>query len=350
MGAAMSERQRLDKGRGSVDLGSVLDSDSERMREALGKLRAVAPTRTTVLLGGETGTGKGVLARAIHELSQRRGGPFVAVHCGAIPETLLESELFGHERGAFTGAVRRKPGRFEIANGGTLFLDEVGTISPAMQIKLLQVLQEWQFQRVGGEQVIEADVRIVAASNVDLSGLVDEGRFRLDLFYRLSVFPIEVPPLRERIEDLPRLVAALLERLTEIHGGRIQGVEREVLHAFAGYAWPGNVRELENLLERACILEGSDVLGPASFPAELFTVTRATTAVPVDTRQTLAEARKLAADAAERAYLTELLARYAGRVGRTAEAAGITPRQLHKLMTKHSLHKEQFRSPRRPED
>jgi DNA-binding NtrC family response regulator len=190
-----------------------IQTRSPVMRDVFNKVRSVATTRSTVLLIGETGTGKGELAKLLHRHSNRRDAQFIGVHCGAIPDTLLESELFGHEKGAFTGAVRRKLGKFEIANGGTIFLDEVGTVTPSAQIKLLQVLQDRSFQRVGGEATIEVDVRIIAASNMDLKKMCDEGQFRKDLYYRLNVFPIEVPPLRERIEDIPHLAEVFLEKM-----------------------------------------------------------------------------------------------------------------------------------------
>lgn len=326
-------------------LGGVLESDNPRMRELLSRVRAVAPTRTTVLLTGETGTGKDVLARLIHALSQRKDRPFVAVHCAAIPDALIESELFGHERGAFTGADRQKLGRFEIAQGGTLFLDEVSTIPLPSQVKLLQVLQDRAFSRLGGERTIRADLRIIAATNEDLEAVVEQGRFRRDLLYRLSVFPLEVPALRDRVEDLPRLARALLERLARADGVEPHELEPEVLEAFASYAWPGNIRELKNLLERARILEAGPVLTRSSFPPEIFAASGVVTVLPVDTRHGLVEVRRRAANSAERAYLVELLTIHEGRVGRTAEAAGITTRQLHNLMTKHGLRKEHFRRP-----
>jgi DNA-binding NtrC family response regulator len=316
----------------------------DAMRVVHERIRSVAPTSSTVLLTGETGTGKGVLAREIHHSSSRRHGPFVAVHCGAIPEPLLESELFGHEKGAFTGAVRRKTGRFEAARGGTLFLDEIGTVSPATQIKLLQVLQDRVFQRVGGNADIEADVRIIAATNADLDAMVTSGEFRRDLYYRLRVFPIEVPPLRQRLEDLPDLIASILAKLSRRHGLDVDSVEPAVLESFRHYSWPGNIRELENLLERACILEEGPVLSASSFPDDVSpTAEGPTAALPLDPRRTLAEVRQAAIDAAERAYLTELLTLHEGRIAKVAEVAGITPRQLHKLMLKHQLRKEDYR-------
>jgi DNA-binding NtrC family response regulator len=275
--------------------------------------------------------------------STRAERQFISVHCGAIPDTLLESELFGHERGAFTGAERRKLGKFEIANGGTLFLDEIATITPAMQVKLLNVLQERSIQRVGGERSIEVDVRILAATNMDLAQLAADGRFRKDLLYRLNVFPIEVPALRNRREDIPMLVERFLDRLQRFYLKDISGVHPAVMEAFSTYSWPGNVRELENLLERAYILETTDQLGPGNFPQEMFGQASHMQDTPLPSTGTLADIRRHAVEEAERRYLHRQLEANHGRIGATAAAAGISPRQLHKLMAKYGLKKEDFR-------
>lgn len=307
------------------------------------KVLSVAPTKSTVLLTGETGTGKGLVAKFIHLNSQRKNSQFISMHCGAIPDTLLESELFGHEKGAFTGADRRKLGKFEIANGGTIFLDEVGTVTPSAQIKLLRVLQDRTFQRIGGEIDMETDVRIISATNTDLKKLCNDGLFRSDLYYRLSVFPIEIPPLRERREDIPLLVKFFLKRMNTFYSKEIYEIHPKVLKAFEQYSWPGNIRELENLIERAYILETSSVLTPESFPRELFTSEQARTQVPLDTSLTLAEVRRRGIENIEKHYLRELLALTKGKIRKTAEAAGITTRQLNKLMNKYGLQKEDFK-------
>jgi DNA-binding NtrC family response regulator len=235
---------------------------SPLMRQVYEKRESVAPTKATVLLTGDTGTGKSLVAKLLHMHSKRAEGPFIPVHCGSIPETLVESELFGHEKGAFTGAERRKLGKFEIADKGTIFLDEIGTISPNAQIKLLQVLQESSFSRVGGEKTIQVDVRVVAASNEDLQTRIEQDKFRKDLFFRLNVFSLEIPPLKERREDIPFLLDGILGQLNRTYGKAISEVDGEVLQAFQSYNWPGNIRELENLLERAYILEKTgDCLG-----------------------------------------------------------------------------------------
>lgn len=325
------------------DALEVIHTKNPAMRAVFESIRLVAPTKSTVLLSGETGTGKGILAKLIHCHSNRKEVQFISVHCGAIPDTLLESELFGHEKGAFTGAVRRKLGKFELAHGGTIFLDEIGTISPSAQIKLLQVLQDRTFERVGGEETLEADVRIIAASNVDLKRLVEEGLFRQDLYYRLNVFPIALPPLRDRTEDIPQLVEVFLKNLNRFNQKDIHYVHPQVMDAFRRYPWPGNIRELENLVERAYILETSSMLTPESFPAELFATAPLPSRTPVNTELTLGEARRLAVEAVEKQYLKELLSAHRGRIDRTAAAAGVTTRQIHKLLVRHVIRKEDFK-------
>jgi DNA-binding NtrC family response regulator len=324
---------------------SILRTYSPAMKEIFKKIHAVAQTESTVLLTGETGTGKGVIANLIHRLSKRSKNQFIILHCGAIPETLLESELFGHEKGAFTGAVQRKLGKFQIANGGTIFLDEIGTISPSVQIKMLQVLQDKTFQRIGGTENITANVRVVAATNADLEKMCEDGSFRPDLYYRLNGFPIELPPLRERIEDIPLLVEFFINRLNKFNAKNIRMIAPEVLEALQSYSWPGNIRELENLIERAYILESSPILTAGSFPRQLFEENGRRQNGIIDTSLPLKEVRRRIKEKTERQYLTELLSKHHGRIANSAEAAGISVRQLHKLMTKYDLRKEDFKSP-----
>ena len=235
----------------------------QRLRRMIGQ---VAPFDTTVLVLGESGTGKEVAARAIHQQSARRDGPFVAINCGAIPPDLLESELFGHEKGAFTGALSARKGRFEMAEGGTLLLDEIGDMSMPMQVKLLRVLQERSFERVGGNQTIKCNVRVVAATHRHLEDRIAEGSFREDLFYRLNVFPIDMPPLRERREDLPALVETIAGQLARTGRGEVR-FARDAMAALAGYAWPGNVRELTNLVERLAVLNPGGLVRLDDLPA-----------------------------------------------------------------------------------
>jgi DNA-binding NtrC family response regulator len=323
---------------------AIIQSKCPVMQKVFAKIRSVAPTKSTVLLTGETGTGKGVLASLIHQHSNRRDAKFVSVHCGAIPDTLLESELFGHEKGAFTGADRRKLGKFEVSKGGTIFLDEIGTITPAAQIKLLQVLQDGTFQRVGGEGTFNADVRVIAASNMDLKEMCDNGQFRKDLYFRLNVFPVEIPPLRERKEDIPHIIEVIIGRLNKFHLKEIRDVHPDVMEAFLNYSWPGNIRELENLTERAYILESSSTLTPVGFPLELFALEGPSAQMELVSSYTLAEVRQRALEEVEKRYLKELLANKKGKIRESAEVAGITTRQLHKLLTKYGIKKEDFKS------
>jgi DNA-binding NtrC family response regulator len=340
-----SELDYLREGFWKTDSLKLVRTDSPKMKRVFQQVRSVAPTLSTVLLIGETGTGKGVLARLIHMHSSRSGGPFISLHCGAIPDTLIESELFGHERGAFTGADRRKLGRFEIAKGGTIFLDEIATISPSVQIRLLQVLQERTFQRIGSENSIHADVRIIAATNEDLLARTQQGQFRKDLYFRLNVFPLELPPLRERTEDLSLLVEEFLAELNRIYGKGIRALDNRVMQAFTEYSWPGNIRELENLIERAYILESSKVLAPENFPTELLAFPAALAPETSTNLPTLSEARKMSVELTETQYLKEVLSLHRGRIDASARTAGISTRQLHKLMRKYSLRKEDFKEP-----
>jgi DNA-binding NtrC family response regulator len=240
-------------------LGEMVGS-SPKMREAFALIQQVAPSRAAVLITGESGTGKELAARAIHALSPRRGGPFVALNCAAMPDSLMESELFGHEKGAFTGAVDRRAGCFELAQNGTVLLDEIGDMPVALQAKLLRVLEDSRVRRLGGKTEIQLDVRILAATNSPLEAAIREGRFREDLFYRLNVFPIPLPPLRDRKDDLPSLAGALLNDLNRKHGTKVTDVSKEVLERFRSYNWPGNVRELRNVVERAVILAGEGTI------------------------------------------------------------------------------------------
>ena len=256
-----SLREQLEASRSRAIVGNCF-----AWRSTIETLVQAAPSSATVLLLGESGTGKELLARAVHENSGRASGPFVPVNCAAIPETILEAELFGYERGAFTGAVTRRDGRFSVANGGTLFLDEVGEISPAVQVKLLRVLQDGQFDRLGGKSE-QADIRLVAATNKDLADEVSSGRFREDLYYRLNVITVPIPPLRDRADDIPLLADHFLRRFAAKNGRQFSGFTERALKLLARYSWPGNVRELENAIERAVVLGRGSMIDEADLPA-----------------------------------------------------------------------------------
>jgi len=247
-------REEIDK----TSMFEEIVGGSPALTAVLSRVSKVASSDSTVLITGETGTGKELLARAIHRRSQRTSKPFVAVNCAAIPRELIASELFGHEKGAFTGASQRRVGRFELADGGTIFLDEIGELSPEMQIAFLRVLQEREFERVGGQERIRIDVRVIAATNRDLTAAVDEGDFRQDLFYRLNVFPVEMPPLREREEDIPVLVEYFIGRYARKAGKTFRRVSKRTLDQLQAYPWPGNVRELQNVIERSVIVSDTE--------------------------------------------------------------------------------------------
>ncbi|HEV7509651.1 MAG TPA: sigma-54 dependent transcriptional regulator [Thermoanaerobaculia bacterium] len=295
--------------------GPALVGAHPRFRAALRLLQKVSPKESNVLLTGDSGTGKELFARTIHALSPRRNGPCVALNCAAIPESLLENELFGHEKGAFTGADRRVPGRFELAEGGTLFLDEIGELPAAVQSKVLRVLEERTFERVGGGRTLRADVRLVAATNRDLAAMVEAGEFRADLFFRLNVFPIELPPLKERASDIPLLAHHLLAEIAHRHRSAPPRLEEAALELLAAQAWPGNVRELANVLERAVILADGPLLRAA------------------DLRPLL---RPLAAPS-ERERLKEALVAADGDKRRAADILGIGYRVLLRKVKEHDL-------------
>jgi DNA-binding NtrC family response regulator len=313
------------------------------MREIFDKVRAVADTRALVLLLGETGVGKGWLARIIHNLSNRADGPFISVHCGSVPETLFESELFGHERGSFTSADRRQIGKVEMGAKGTVFLDEVGTMTPTQQVKLLQVLQEKTFQRIGGRRDISLDARIVAATNADLKAVVANGLFRKDLFFRLNTFPITIPPLRERPGDIELLVKHFLGIFRSRHGRDVQGIHPVAMETILHYEWPGNIRELENVLERSYLLERTKIIRPETLPLELSCSVKPPKGNGIDTSRPLPELKTKAVDTIERLYLLKLFDQYNGRVDKTARHAGITTRHLRNLIRKHGISRDEYK-------
>ena len=304
--------------------------DAPATRAVLELARKVAVTDSTVLMRGESGSGKDLFARTIHLLSRRAAGPWVKVNCGALPEALLESELFGHEKGAFTGAVRQKPGRFEDANGGTIFLDEIGEMPVTLQVKLLQVIEEKRFTRVGGNQTIQVDVRILAATNRPLEEMVRERTFREDLFFRLNVFPIVLPPLRERRGDVPRLTEFFLRK----HGASAEKVSREAMAALEAHPFPGNVRELEHAIERALILAGPDPITP-----EHLSFAGATTRPSERSWVPEIPPEGLSLEELEKALILQSLERAAGNKSQAARLLGLTRRTLYSRMEKHGLRK-----------
>jgi DNA-binding NtrC family response regulator len=291
----------------------------------------IAPTDSTVLITGETGVGKELIARAIHLGSPRKEAPFIKVHCAAIPETLVESELFGFEKGAFTGAISPKPGRFELADGGTLFLDEIGEIPLQVQVKLLAALQDRSFERVGGVKTRKIDIRIVAATNRDLHTMVDEGSFRPDLFYRLNVVPISIPPLRERKDDIPLQAKHFLEKFALRYGKGIESIPDEIITAFLAYNWPGNTRELENVMERLMLLADGPALDLTNMPAEI--VTDGLPEPAEDFKGRVEDA----ASATEKHLIREALEKAAGNRTRAADNLGISRRTLYKKMKEYNL-------------
>jgi DNA-binding NtrC family response regulator len=291
-----------------------LIASSAEMVQVLDLVERVAPTDATVLIRGESGTGKEIIAKALHHASQRAAGRFVAINCGALPEPLLESEIFGHVKGAFTGAGANKKGLFEAAHGGTLFLDEIGEMTPGLQVKLLRALQSGEVRPVGSTQVITVDARVVAATNRDLEPMIRQGSFREDLFYRLNVIPIVLPPLRERREDIPLLAEHFLARFAQ-RQGRVLRLSAGATERLLRYAWPGNVRELENAMERLAILARDETIEPGDLPAHVGAGLALGAAPGLAAEQTLAEA--------ERAHITQILERYGWNHSRAAEALGI---------------------------
>jgi two-component system, NtrC family, nitrogen regulation response regulator NtrX len=318
--------------RARLDDRIEITGDSPLVRALREQIAIAAPSMGRVLIHGENGSGKELVARAIHGLSARADRPFVEVNCAAIPEELIESELFGHEKGAFTGALARRRGRFELADGGTLFLDEVGDMSLKTQAKVLRALEEQSFERIGGRETIKVDVRIIAASNRDLPGLISQGRFREDLYYRLNVIPIEVPPLRARRQDIPPLIDHFLGVFCAENGKRPKGISADALAYFLAYDWPGNVRELRNMVERLVIMTAGDMVAPDDLPTPLRPKSVAQAAL--DGRDTtLKEAR----DNFERAYILAALRAHDWNMTRVAERLGIERSHLYRKVKAYQI-------------
>ncbi|MBV8902142.1 MAG: sigma-54-dependent Fis family transcriptional regulator, partial [Acidobacteriia bacterium] len=325
--------------REEVDKASMFEEivgQSPALQAVLARVAKVAPADSTVLITGETGTGKELIARAIHKRSPRSSRAFICVNCAAIPQALIASELFGHEKGAFTGAVQRRLGRFELAEGGTIFLDEIGELPPETQVTLLRVLQEREFERIGGNQPIPADVRVIAATNRDLETAIASGSFRRDLFYRLNVFPIHIPPLRDRKEDIPTLVEYFVRRYSTKAGKRIDGVEKRTMELLTEYSWPGNIRELQNVIERSLIVCDSDLflVDPSWLSLE--------SAAPLDG---IASARRSTAE--EKDVIEKALAATGGRVSGSTGAAvqlGMPASTLESKIRALKINKYRFKS------
>lgn len=301
---------------------------SPAMLKVFEVVKRVAPTKASVLITGESGVGKELIANALHNLSPRQNNPFVKVHCAALAETILESELFGHEKGSFTGAVARRRGRFELANSGTIFLDEIGEINQQVQIKILRVLQEKKFERVGGEETLEVDVRVVTATNRDLEKEIAEGRFREDLFYRLNVVRIHVPPLRERKDDIPLMIASFLREFAEDNGKKIDGIEPKARSVLYAYDWPGNVRQLRNCVESAVVMTSGSVITLDDLPPSI----RAggdSSSIRIPVGATMAEA--------EKEVILQTLSAQNGNKSKTAEVLGIGRKTLHRKLDEYGL-------------
>jgi DNA-binding NtrC family response regulator len=297
-------------------------------------VKQVSRVDSTVLIRGESGTGKDLLARAIHGLSDRSDGPFISINCAAIPETLLESELFGHGKGAFTGAVSQKDGLLKVADGGTFFLDEIGNTSLAIQVKLLRVLEEKKIIPIGETKPIAIDIRLICATNADLEDEVKAGRFRPDLFYRLNVIPITIPPLRDRVEDIPLLIDHFAERFRQRHNLEFREIQPEVYNTLSAYSWPGNVRELENTIERAVLLNKEEVLTPNSFPESVVSGKTEGLVSPVDPKTPTMES-------IEKAYIHWVLEQSGGNKSKAARILGIDTSTLYRKLGRYELDKKQ---------
>jgi DNA-binding NtrC family response regulator len=328
-------RQRVQE---EHNLENIL-SKSPKMLKVFDLIRSLAETDSGVMITGETGTGKELVARAIHNLSRRKSRQFVAINCGAFPDTLLESELFGYEKGAFTGAVQSRGGKIELADGGTLFLDEIEAMAAPMQVKLLRVLQEREVERLGGNRKVKIDMRVIAATNVDLSLCLARGTLREDFYYRINVIPIQLPPLRERLEDLPLLIDHILSRHPVAIERKIRQVTPKVLDQMLAYHWPGNIRELENILERAIVKSRGDVIENVDLPAPPQRILdlwySGNGAREISLKQWLSNS--------EKDYLRSLLIKYKGSISSTAKEAKVDNKTLYRKMRRHGLHKESFK-------
>lgn len=325
------------------DIESEFVGTSQKMRDVFGLIHKLCKVDTTVLIRGENGTGKELVARAIHFNSPRKNGSMVSINCGAIPENLMESELFGHEKGAFTGAHERKIGKFQLANNGTIFLDEVAELRPEMQVKLLRVLQERKFTPVGSSREVKTDARIIAATNRNLEKMIEDGTFREDLFYRLNVMPIFLPPLRERADDIGELVKYFTKRFSKSHGRTMRDMTDEALQILKAYRWPGNIRELENVIERAFIVENGDRITPASLPENVLRKAREVVSPTHQPRSTELNFSGSALDyeafkeKAEKEFIISALKANNGRINKTVAEANIPKNTLLRKIKKYGI-------------
>jgi DNA-binding NtrC family response regulator len=324
-----------------IDRYGIIGS-SDRITEIFETIKRVAPTTTTILITGETGTGKELIARAIHRNSPRKNNPFIKINCAAIPESLMESELFGYEKGAFTGAATKKQGRFELAHKGTLFLDEVGELPKDMQVKLLQVIQEQEFERVGGLQTIKVDVRLITATNRNLFEDVKDGRFREDLYYRLNVIPAHLPPLRERKEDIPVLIDFFIEKFNKKLDRSVKYIDEKVTNLLIQYAWPGNIRELENLVERMILMARGDTIVFADLPSELKTTIESdSTGLSGIRQKPFKDIMKNHMEDIEKQMIISVLEECGNNVTRAAKKLGLSRKGLQLKMMKYKLRRSE---------
>ena len=351
---ALRERQMLQEIRDlrkelnqKYAFGNIIGK-SHKMQAMYDLIKKVSTTDARVFITGETGVGKELVAKAIHFNSHRKNKPFVSINCGALAETLLETELFGHEKGAFTGAIRRKLGKFEYARGGTMFLDEVGDISPGMQVKLLRVLQEKKVERVGGNQPIDVDVRLISATNRDIKEKITHGHFRIELFYRLNVVPIHIPPLRERISDIPLLVKHFMRIFNKNMKKNIKHISVRAMDQLMKHHWPGNVRELENVLERAFVTTDGDTIDTMIFSTDTQDTSTVGSLYSVDIDIPFSVARSVVVNRFEKVYLFEALKRYNGNVSKAAKETGVNPRTLWRKINAYGLDYARFKSKDEP--
>jgi two-component system response regulator AtoC len=321
------------------DLDTDFVGNSQKMKEVYNLIYKLCKVDTTVLVRGENGTGKELVAKAIHLNSHRKGGQFVAINCGAIPENLMESELFGHEKGAFTGASERRVGKFQLANNGTLFLDEVAELKPEMQVKLLRVLQEKTFVPVGGNREVKTNTRIIAATNQNIEKMMEDGQFREDLFYRLNVMPIFLPPLRDRKEDLPSLVQHFIKKFSKIHSSKIANISVDALKLLTEYRWPGNIRELENTIERAFIVESGSQIEAASLPDQIRFV-KTETISKDQNRELNFETFK---ESSEKEFIISALMANKGKINQTVAHANIPKNTLLRKIRKYNIDPEDYK-------